>query len=236
MNIEDLNTVVFRTADILWKIGNELDFCVTRETKLIFPADQQPQKKKKLRISEQEAKLIFIKQLESFACAYSVETPTIKKYKFSGDAKGQRSGSLDLCIFKIQKNKYIREVNVEFKAHNMKPYLQDFEKLIREPGLGVFFHLLESVNNGTLTSTNNRKGVLVKYKAAFAELANIIRNIEKEITIYLVSLNPRFIIVSRIDTAHDINLDIEYLVKNGEITFNKLHNWVQLDHKNCVSA
>ncbi len=230
--IKTLQDISLTTLETLCKTGNERDEINKNLNKLVFPKDQQPQRKNKIRISEQEARLIFIQQLANQRFYYSIETPTIKKYKFTENAVSKRSGSLDLCLYKSDNNKMRRELNIEFKAHNMKNYFQDFEKLFREPGNGMFFHLLESVNNGTLNANNSRKGVLVKYEKSLQKVKKELDNQNGKFVLFvLASLSPKFLISLNITKAN-INkeniFNLKYSIKNKIISFKKLYNWVLL--------
>jgi hypothetical protein len=122
--------------------------------KIIFP-NYSTERNKCIRVSEQEARFAFV---ESFCrydsdYSYSVETPTRMKYKFTG--KTPLSAQTDLTIHSSDGS---RLVGVEFKAGGVSPkakdrsnVTKDIEKLIREPGHGMWFHLLESTNNRTIT-------------------------------------------------------------------------------------
>jgi hypothetical protein len=170
--INKLENIAVNTFSVLCSLGNERDSIKGNIPQLIFPNDQQPKKSNKIRISEQEGKLIFIQNIKSIDLFYSIETPTLRKYNFTSKFGNARAGSLDLCIFEKENDFLKRKVNIEFKAHNMKEYHQDFHKLLAEPGDSMFFHILESVNNGTLRGDNGRKGVFPKYKEAFDKMKN----------------------------------------------------------------
>jgi hypothetical protein len=104
------------------------------------------------RVSEQEARCIFLTQIAKANLLYSIETPTEKTYKFTGE--GKISASTDLTVYSRQAEKL---VNVEFKSKGFSPgrkdtsmISKDMEKLIREPVDGFWFHILDGVNNNTL--------------------------------------------------------------------------------------
>lgn len=94
------------------------------------------------RFSEQELKQIFIAQLKSSEnpnIYYSVETPTLDGYKFSGDypeilhhADRGQSGNFDLTIY--DSNQVIQN-HIEFKSGNpeRKGITKDLLKLCNEP-------------------------------------------------------------------------------------------------------
>jgi hypothetical protein len=113
-----------------------------------------PEKKGKPRVSEQEARFAFVSILEKEKILYSVETPTVEKYNFSGETGSKRSASTDLTIFDENINKMM---NIEFKSHgiSMKSKTQhkiekDIEKLLREDVDGLWFHVFERVDTKTI--------------------------------------------------------------------------------------
>jgi hypothetical protein len=105
-----------------------------------------------LRVSEQEARFAFVESLRRSSFLYSVEAPTNKLYQFTGSTP--MSAQSDLAIHDEAGQ---RICNVEFKAKGISPsankhihIYKDFQKLLREPIWGLWFHLLESVNNSTI--------------------------------------------------------------------------------------
>lgn len=125
--------------------------------RLIFPLLHN-----KLRISEQEARLVYCNILNNSNYFYSIETPTIEKYQFSGISKS--TASSDLSIYSYD-NKFNKVANVEFKSHNVeyKNIAKDIEKLLKEKILGNWFHILENCDSGTLGS------LFVKFKNSLIE-------------------------------------------------------------------
>ena len=118
----------------------------------------------KLRVSEQGARFAFVEALcKAGQFRYSVETPTVKTYKFTG--KHEESAQTDLTVYDLETR--CRLCNVEFKAggwsmggeesgepikSNVFPIFKDVLKLMREPVWGLWFHLLESTDNSTITN------------------------------------------------------------------------------------
>lgn len=125
-------------------ISDSNDMC---SSKLVFPVKRDNTK----RISEQEARILLVKQLEKpeqTKYQYSIETPTVKIYSFTGDK--ERSGNIDLCVYDNG-----RRINlIEFKAMNPKQnsYSKDFEKLLCDESdlVNYFIQVLENTNNGTI--------------------------------------------------------------------------------------
>lgn len=105
-----------------------------------------------LRVSEQEARFAFVEALAPGSLTYAVEAPTSKLYQFTG--KSPLSAQTDLAIH----NEAGRRIcNVEFKAKGVSPSAEkhfpiykDLQKLMREPLWGLWFHLLEGVDNSTI--------------------------------------------------------------------------------------
>ncbi len=122
-------------------------------SRLIFPKYSKKQGRV-LRVSEQEARFAFVEALCQGPLSYSVETPTNKRYKFTG--KKLLSAQTDLSLYN---NKGKLVCNVEFKSKGVRPSAQkhfhiykDLQKLLREPIHGLWFHLLESINNSTINA------------------------------------------------------------------------------------
>ena len=119
---------------------------------------------KETRISEQEAKQIFIQLLEREGYTYSVETPTLcHKYKFSKDKdkekeivpriddKAGQSGNIDVSIYndiKLDSSKKFL-CHIEFKAKN--PVKHDIQK-----------DILKLYNEDTFSQTNYFVHVIIK--------------------------------------------------------------------------
>ena len=116
--------------------------------RLVFPQYRD----KGLRVSEQEARFAFVEALAQGPLRYSVEAPTSKLYSFSG--KSPLSAQTDLQLHNENK---IGICNVEFKAKGVSSSAQDnlsiykdVQKLLREPAWGLWFHLLEGIDNSTI--------------------------------------------------------------------------------------
>ena len=142
-------TLVADTDLLLWKSYHAAIHHVASPCQLLFPlkSDQT------VRVSEQEAKQLFIKRLHTSPFCYSVETPTLRKY--SPSKKGERSAMTDLTLYSAGE----RFLNIEFKAgntskhrENRKHISKDIEKLVLEHVDGFWFHILERANgNGIET-------------------------------------------------------------------------------------
>jgi len=218
-----LNTVQYELDEysnveslkLLNTVHSESDEYSNTKTSLLYPKKRDSSE----RISEQEAKILFCHILLEKNVAFSVETPTIEKYSFTGNTK--RSGNLDLCIYEKKENKYVRSNCIEYKAHNESTtYQSDIEKLLSEKGNNYFVHILDSVNSGTLYTSSaqiNRTPVINKYIDTIKRLndskaCNEIRF--DSLTFYICILNPFCIITNKIykkDIADiDTKLKLEY--------------------------
>ncbi len=116
--------------------------------RLVFPRYRD----KGLRVSEQEARFAFVEAISRGPFSYSVEAPTSKLYSFSG--KTPMSAQTDLQLHGESETGIC---NVEFKAKGVSSSAQDnfsiykdVQKLLREPLWGLWFHLLEGIDNATI--------------------------------------------------------------------------------------
>lgn len=116
--------------------------------RLVFPRYRDGS----VRVSEQEARFAFVEALCQGPLRYSVEVPTSKLYTFKG--KTPLSAQTDLQVHDVDGSGIC---NVEFKAKGVSSSAQnnfqiykDLQKLLREPVWGLWFHLLEGVDNLTI--------------------------------------------------------------------------------------
>jgi hypothetical protein len=203
-------------------IKNESD-TVKGSIGLIYPQKRSND----IRISEQELKILFCAELLNKNKIFSVETPTVGIYSFTGSA--YESGNIDVCVFDFLGGKYNRINNMEFKAHN-KSYRSDFEKLIGEEGNNYLIHILPSINNGTLynTTLSSRKPVINKYieeiKTIYSDTTKL--NKYSILTFYICVIDPFILLKNTIDKKIDntivkIENKLEMkLYKKGFIPFN----------------
>lgn len=124
------------------------------DSRLIFP-EYTGKHKGKIRVSEQEARFAFSESLAGTKYYYSVETPTEADYQLTGSKP--MSAQTDLTLYD---RNIIPILNVEFKskgfstsAQNLFVIEKDVQKLLREAVPGMWFHILESVDNSTLGKT-----------------------------------------------------------------------------------
>ena len=155
----DISLACQHADNCLWEAyeRSALDrFIGPREGRLVFPK-YRDKLGGSLRVSEQEARFAFVESLNRGSLLYSVEAPTDKLYQFTGKTK--MSAQTDLALHNENGQ---RICNVEFKAKGFSPSAcrhfsisKDLQKLLREPIWGLWFHLLESVNNSTINKLLN---------------------------------------------------------------------------------
>jgi hypothetical protein len=125
---------------------------------LIFPTKRDGS----LRISEQEAKLLFFQHLTlDRKFFFSVETPTVETYRQKGMTP--MSARVDLSLYESDRKP---AAHVECKSHNcgLEDIRKDLEKLLREKRTGCWFHTLENANRNTIPV------LLAKFTRAFSLL------------------------------------------------------------------
>ncbi len=182
---------------------------------LVFPKKRGSKEK---RISEQEARILLCKTVECHGgYRYSLEMPTKNKYKFSEVnyenkrenrlivGKGQ-SGSIDLTLYDCRAGrKGPLRFNVEFKAHTAAEHEihKDLLKLECENGQGVFFHVLENCNKGTLP------GILGKCRA-YSNVRHAMWAKNKNFILVIVVLKKKLFCIQKVDFS-----------RIGKLSFNK---------------
>ncbi len=137
------------TDRLLWDAYRSAVSGVHQTGKLIFPKTS----KGNVRVSEQEAKQLLIQNVRNSMFSYSVETPTLDNYGFSG--VGQRNAMTDLTLYADS----VRFVNMEFKAgnsstkrKNLSKITKDIKKLVVEDVRGFWFHTLKATNRASIAS------------------------------------------------------------------------------------
>jgi hypothetical protein len=193
MKVEKL---IRQSLEELLKIGNEnVKDIKTQKGRLIFPIYGNG--KNNIRISEQEARFLFIRELEKDENPeyyYSVETPTTLKYQFSKDKKkldeplisnDGESARIDVCLY----NEKIERIHlVEFKAHLSDKFeiKKDFLKLRYENSgkklTNYFIHIFPSYNSRTITELQKN------YKEAFELRDKVQKNDINDINVIVCML------------------------------------------------
>ena len=179
-----MNTVekmIIASLKELAKIANEEEKSIKQQnSRLIFPKYCRNHSKEKKqtsekRVSEQESRLLFIRELEEQnEFYYSIETPTTKSYKFSNKGEkesepnivavdsGGRSASFDLTLYDVN---YERKHFIEFKNENVSTVKKDFLKLLcDETGKENYFvNIIEREN---LSKGKTLESIKTKYQEA----------------------------------------------------------------------
>ena len=152
--IKDLIEINRRLSYDLWNVSFIGEKPSGLSPRLVFPKKREKNKKNEdeIRISEQEARILYCSILNNLNYFYSIETPTNETYRFTG--KTPLSALSDLSIYRYIDNEFIKMANVELKAHNpaTENISKDIEKIIREEKDGNWFHVLKNINKGTLPS------------------------------------------------------------------------------------
>jgi hypothetical protein len=164
--MKSIEEMIKASLEELKKIGNECDRSGSKQTsKLIYPKKRNNDK----RISEQEARLLLIRELEKQDdWYYSVETPTSKLYCFSNKdnprivGEGALSARFDITLYdKMFERKHF----IEFKNENVKTVKKDFLKLICDENDRVNY-FINVVYKDDLSKRNTLKSIKEKYQEA----------------------------------------------------------------------
>lgn len=146
---KDLIEVNRRLSYDLWNVS-----CFNKKPsglspRLIFPIKRTNEE---IRISEQEARILYCNILNNLNYFYSIETPTNETYQHTGNTP--LSALSDLSIYRYIDNGFEKMANVELKAHNpaTKNISKDIEKIIKEKIDSNWFHILKNIDKGTLPS------------------------------------------------------------------------------------
>ena len=146
--LSDIFEINRRLTNDFWHLKSVHDEPHELSPRLICPEKRD----KKVRISEQEAKTLYISILNGLNYYYSVETPTSEGYIQKG--KKPQSGNTDLSLYKFDYNmkEFIKAVNVEFKKSPVaeENIRKDIEKLIRERTDGAWIHTIENANSNNI--------------------------------------------------------------------------------------
>jgi len=164
MDVNKIEEICKETDQYLWKAyqrdKRNMDLSADASnlepsSGIVFPCYYVDNKRKNLRISEQEARQSFIQVLNANNLLYSVETPTENKYSFSGTGKNPCSARTDLTVYAFSQD---NKVNVEFKANgisseskNISRFSHDMKKIFSESPHYLWFHILKNNNSKTIS-------------------------------------------------------------------------------------
>lgn len=146
MIANDLIEMDRRVSYALWNVASPKMNPNGLSPRLVFPELRNGE----MRISEQEARLLWCTMLQDTSYYYSVEAPTRETYVQMGSKP--QSARTDVALYRLSENGLKRIANIEFKAHNATPeqIRKDVEKLLREKITGNWFHLLSAADAGTI--------------------------------------------------------------------------------------
>ena len=177
--MEAIEVIIKESLKELKQIGSENEKSnILQKSKLIFPKYCCGEHKGEKRVSEQEARLLFIRELEKkdHFYYYSIETPTSKLYNFSDkngpiiipdNGKNGQSASFDLTLYKENKRRHF----IEFKNGNVNTVKKDFLKLLcdRDNTDNFFINIVDRKN---LHTRSTLKSIKDKYQDAINYIEN----------------------------------------------------------------
>jgi hypothetical protein len=227
--VKDIYEINKRVCFNLWNVANVNSKLNGLSPHLILPQRRSGE----IRISEQEARVLYCSVLNNLNYFYSIETPTEDVYQQKGQTP--MSAGSDLSIFINNGNTFEKVVNVEFKAHNpqVEKIRKDIEKLIRENISGNWFHTLKNIDSKTIPTLFN------KFKDSFQKCSE---NITKKLSFVfcLCVLEKKWACIKEFsfDPSHDdlsayINgfFDLEYsaAAKSTSVKINNLKGWTLIE-------
>ncbi|BAU27754.1 hypothetical protein DFP93_109118 [Aneurinibacillus soli] len=150
--IKDIAEINRRLSFDLWNMTSSSKEPRGLSSRLVLPTTDD-----KIRVSEQEARVLYTSILNSSNYFYSIETPTEKLYSQKGSFSRRALSDLSLYAYKGE-NGLEKVANVEFKALNpdVSQISKDIEKLVGEGIDGNWFHFLKNIDSGTLPSLFNK--------------------------------------------------------------------------------
>ena len=185
--MSNLDELIKNSLIELKKVYTAEGTLTSHKSKLIFPNyNNHKDNIDKTRISEQEARFLLTRELESprnTDLYYSIETPTQKKYRFSDDGKllknprideKGRSASIDLAIHKWNEEKFIITNLIEFKFGNNKTCRKDLLKLLcdnkdcdkdcnTDCNTDYYINILLSCDSGTIDGLKKKINDSIEY-------------------------------------------------------------------------
>lgn len=193
-----------------------------------FPS-RKPPAAVPLRISEQEARHLFCSLAPEHGFSYNLETPTENTFKQSG-AKATRA-RFDASLLDEHGE---RLWNVEFKTGGFsakstsKVISKDLEKLLVDPGAGAWFHLLERINNGTISSLIERIRTDVQLVCN-----QYCIDPQQQLVIHVCVLQPGFSVHRTISVGElldgSTDLQLSHHVSVGQLTAIEPGDWLVLE-------
>jgi hypothetical protein len=206
---DDVLELSKKTDLLLWSSferATNKEFPDTAISHLVFPTySTKKDNANEIRVSEQEARFAFVETIVSGNYddyAYSVETPTSKKYKFTGESEESAQTDLSLYDNNISHFNDTPILRIEFKEGGISldrkdrsDVTKDVEKLLREPDDGLWFHLLKSTYKTTITNLFEvfRTDMLKVYNKYKDDIK------DKEIIFHICVLRPEFSVCKKFE-------------------------------------
>lgn len=193
----ELEKIIVDSLKELKKIAHENGVAnKEQKSRLIFPKKRSNDLS---RISEQEARFLFIRELEKkerkHDFYYSIETPTNNVYQFSEGGKkikpkigkGQ-SASIDVTLYTKEDNRFQRKHLIEFKQGNINTCEKDFLKLLFDTdGLHNFY--INIIERENLSKRNTLESIVNKYQNAINDLKKENQKYNSRLTIILFNIS-----------------------------------------------
>lgn len=229
-DLKEISEIIKQSDDILWNVytcSKDSSFNKLKSN-LIYPRTRNFI----VRVSEQEARAIFSNQLTKSKnnYLYSLETPTILRYKLTGQK--ERKALTDLTIYS---NSGEILFSVEFKngtitpsAKSSFPIEKDILKILLEDSNCIWFHTLESTDNSTINNVLE----VIKHNLKDAYIKNQSEIKDKKILFHLIILKHGFSLTKILDISNTFkveNLDeffnIKYKVSRSNLKSIKNNHW-----------
>lgn len=212
MTSDDLIEMNRRVVFALWNVASLTGTPKSLSPRLIFPDLRTGE----IRVSEQEARLLWCTMLQDTSYYYAIEAPTTETYIQSGTKP--ISARTDLALYQLLDSSLQRVANIEFKAHNppLGQIVKDVEKLIREKITGNWFHLLSAANSATIPR------LFEKFVAAFEACSSHVHH-DIDIVFCICVLRKRQMLSRRLKFQQDQGDFVAYVTD----FFSKPDEWVR---------
>lgn len=167
-----------------------------QNSKLIFP---QKRLDKSPRISEQEARFLFVRELEvqkdKHSFYYSIETPTENIYQFSKGGKKiepkisvGKSANIDVTLYIKGNEKFHRKHLIEFKYGNIDTCKKDFLKLLFDMD-GLYNFYVNILDRDNLSKRKTLESIIEKYQNAINDFKKVHQKNNSILKIILFNIN-----------------------------------------------
>jgi hypothetical protein len=208
----------------LWNISNVSGLPTGLSPRLILPKKRNQE----LRISEQEARFLYVGLLNTLNYFYSVETPTEQVYTQKGQTP--QSGASDLSLYIQDKDQMTKVMNVEFKAHNPvhEDIRKDIEKLMVENIPGNWCHLLKNINSRSIPV------LFDKFARSLNDCWKMFETSDVSILFSVCVLEKKWASLKYFDYNESVDnfksyvqnfFDLRYSIKSGRIEVTKDAGW-----------